>query len=852
MSEPIKIVVTAETAEAAAKLEAFMNGTGSGLKGLASGAASAGGELKTLRETAMATHEGFRTMESGVLLLGGTRFPALSMGIMGVTEAMRGLRSVALLTGASLATVALPLAAVAAVVAGGMFAWSEYSGAEAKAAEESKKLEESLAKIPAILERINNLQKAGRLGPDAAAEYTAGLNGKRKLYRQSDGQLTATPTESYSVDDYSGSYGGGGLSVPMKSGSHQVTKDLPQATPAEVQAWTEKQLGGQGGMNDAQVEAVAKLSDLEKKAHEENLEGLEKEKESIREKFALQRDEMQKQIAIAGTALTDKQSQAAQAALDENRLAEIKALAAAQQKADEEAQKRQEEAARRQAEAMAKAETEKRKLVETQDKEMNNALEAYANATSEKSKSYWDQVYSAKYNNAKSELDRELISQDEFDKKVSDAQKEHLAGNNEVTKELEKIAQIEQEIARTEAEVQLKRINTNPFLTDNKKQQESIPAIGSLISANDKDIGAQRGIAADPATSDEARAEALKRVNDLTLQQIDLQRQLDAAENANSFNYQLGETIIKLQNIGTEAQQAAQVFASTWSTAVNSISSNFTGLIMGTKTWGQAIRSIYTSILTELINGMVKMVVQLILQHTVMAAISRLFHTQELVTHTTTEAAKTGVTVAGETARTGATAAGASSRGGIGVLETVFHGIQVALRTAAHFVGQIAMTAFSLVQSVIRKIIVLGELQPYIIMAGIEAAAAVAGIPFVGPILAPLAAVATIAGLEALAAFDQGGYTGAGGRLEPAGVVHRGEFVISAPAVQRIGLPALQAMHNGTPPSGAASGGAGGEPTNVHNAVYFDKQKMVDELARSDAHEKFIVDVMSRNIHKFA
>jgi hypothetical protein len=386
MPDPIKIVVTAETAEAAAKLEAFVNGTGNGLKGLAAGATGAHGELKTLRETAMATHEGFRTLETGVLLLGGTRFPALSMGVMGVTEALRGMRSVALLTGASLATVALPLAAVAAVVAGGMFAWSEYSGAEAKAAEESKKLEESLAKIPAILERINNLQKAGRLGPDAAAEYTAGLNGKRKLYRQSDGQLTATPTESYSVDDYSGSYGGGGLSVPMKSGSHQVTKDLPQATPSEVQAWTEKQLGGQGGLDDAQVQAVAKLSDLVKKANDEELDGLENVKAGIREKFALQRDEIQKQIAIAGTALTDKQSQAAQTALAENRLAEIKALDAAQQKADAEAQKRQEEMARKQTEAVAQAEAEKRKLVEAQDKEMNNALEAYANATSEKTK----------------------------------------------------------------------------------------------------------------------------------------------------------------------------------------------------------------------------------------------------------------------------------------------------------------------------------------------------------------------------------------------------------------------------------------------------------------------------------
>ena len=47
--------------------------------------------------------------------------------------------------------------------------------------------------------------------------------------------------------------------------------------------------------------------------------------------------------------------------------------------------------------------------------------------------------------------------------------------------------------------------------------------------------------------------------------------------------------------------------------------------------------------------------------------------------------------------------------------------------------------------------------------------------------------------------FDLGGYTGPGGRLEPAGVVHRREYVFSAPAVDRIGLATLDAMHRGLP-----------------------------------------------------
>ena len=53
--------------------------------------------------------------------------------------------------------------------------------------------------------------------------------------------------------------------------------------------------------------------------------------------------------------------------------------------------------------------------------------------------------------------------------------------------------------------------------------------------------------------------------------------------------------------------------------------------------------------------------------------------------------------------------------------------------------------------------------------------------------------------------FADGGYTGHGGTHEPAGVVHRGEYVIPKVAVARIGLPALEAMRHGV--AGYAAGG---------------------------------------------
>ena len=48
---------------------------------------------------------------------------------------------------------------------------------------------------------------------------------------------------------------------------------------------------------------------------------------------------------------------------------------------------------------------------------------------------------------------------------------------------------------------------------------------------------------------------------------------------------------------------------------------------------------------------------------------------------------------------------------------------------------------------------------------------------------------------RSLFGFSEGGYTGDGGKNEPAGLVHKGEYVFSQEAVQRIGAARLDAMH---------------------------------------------------------
>jgi hypothetical protein len=55
--------------------------------------------------------------------------------------------------------------------------------------------------------------------------------------------------------------------------------------------------------------------------------------------------------------------------------------------------------------------------------------------------------------------------------------------------------------------------------------------------------------------------------------------------------------------------------------------------------------------------------------------------------------------------------------------------------------------------------------------------------------------------------FADGGFTGAGGKYEPAGVVHRGEYVMSAAATRKLGVGNLEALHQGALRGGFAEGG---------------------------------------------
>lgn len=76
--------------------------------------------------------------------------------------------------------------------------------------------------------------------------------------------------------------------------------------------------------------------------------------------------------------------------------------------------------------------------------------------------------------------------------------------------------------------------------------------------------------------------------------------------------------------------------------------------------------------------------------------------------------------------------------------------------------------------------------------------------------------------------YSDGGYTGDGGKYDPAGIVHAGEFVFSADATRNLGVGTLAFLHNMAKGGGGFGGGGGGGGVTVVELSPFDRQLLAD------------------------
>lgn len=93
--------------------------------------------------------------------------------------------------------------------------------------------------------------------------------------------------------------------------------------------------------------------------------------------------------------------------------------------------------------------------------------------------------------------------------------------------------------------------------------------------------------------------------------------------------------------------------------------------------------------------------------------------------------------------------------------------------------------------------------------------------------------------------FRSGGYTGNGSPDRVAGVVHGGEFVMTAPTVQRLGVANLEAIQRGEPVAAAGGGGA-----NITLATFDNRPDARKYLASAEG-EAVLVDVNRRTTSRF-
>lgn len=326
-------------------------------------------------------------------------------------------------------------------------------------------------------------------------------------------------------------------------------------------------------------------------------------------------------------------------------------------------------------------------------------------------------------------------------------------------------------------------------LTGSERRQEQIAALQSQIGiARQIERELETKLPNTPAQitdgvllKSEKQIEVEKQILDIRRQRYDLEVKLREVNAQENFSDRLRSNLETMQeSFGTIATNIADTITNTIGTAVNSISAQFTQLILGTQSWGQTLRNIGISVVTELIQSIIKMGIQFVLQHTIM-------------------------------------------RGAMAATNAL--GTALGWKSVAQTNAQEAAKAPALATNAASASI--GSYGAAAVIGGIAAVAAL------GLILA-----------AALGSFDEGGFTGSGGRYQPAGVVHKGEYVFSAPAVNRLGLDNLNALHNGDQMSVGAAPRA--QASNVTVAMVFD-ENAARQFARSKAFSDEVVSIVRAN-----
>ena len=234
MSQPVKIVVTAETAEAAAALKQFVNQANSGLASMASATGAIGKSAEEAGVHVAGMSYYFRSGMDQIrfaLAGGGAR-----AGFYAMDEAVRGLVA----SGMKLSELVPIIGGLAIVVGGGIVIWDEFVGKLESAAEKAKNLTDALEKIPGLMKSIYEAQKVGGVTPEQAQKYADYLSGKTPLY-VATGRPIYADTGKKEVDNENINLTEQSRFAPQSHSRRVTPVQLEPATLEQINAYVEQQ-----------------------------------------------------------------------------------------------------------------------------------------------------------------------------------------------------------------------------------------------------------------------------------------------------------------------------------------------------------------------------------------------------------------------------------------------------------------------------------------------------------------------------------------------------------------------------------------------------------------------------------
>ncbi len=173
---------------------------------------------------------------------------------------------------------------------------------------------------------------------------------------------------------------------------------------------------------------------------------------------------------------------------------------------------------------------------------------------------------------------------------------------------------------------------------------------------------------------------------------------------------------------------------------------------------------------------------------------------------------------------------------GVEGLGNALTGIIMGAKTAAQAFTQFGVSMLTnFIQMITTSILYAKVAIPVLTALGVLSGGATAATG-AGVTVAALGAGSAAAAAAAGGTFAAGGYTGNGPASEPAGIVHRGEWVVPAWRTREIGVPTLAAMTYGREEAGPASA----PPTRI---IIVDDRQGLDRLMRDPRFRNAVVDM---------